>query len=573
MLKIIKRDFKFIELFFVLGLLGLIFLKFGEYSLFAVDLPFHILRISGLADSIKHFDFIPNINFNFANGFGYIVPTFYSNLFIYPFAILVALGVSLSKITYVIVFSIIFFGLCISYYSAKSVLSDKNSIVFSILFILSNFLLFSLYQKGSIAEATAYILTPILFFNAIKLLNHKNNWIFFGISLTLIFYAHVLTTIVSIIFLILLFTIYSALDKFKYTKEYILNILKSAIVFALLSFPLYAQIFYGKATNSINLGYAHLNNLSDGGQGASILGYLNLTDFIISSLKMSLYGINMGIFAVLTLILSIIYFKKLSKISKSLFIVAITILFIVFGIMNTGILDGTFLNILQFPMRMFSVLYISLIYVFVEICSKIRFGKVIKKISVAISILYLLLFTFVNNFVIIKAFSGDNINNSMESNIVQKASYIDNYKEYTWDVGGGQEYLPIYFTLDYENNIYEKLIELSDVNKVISGDATITNVKDNYNDLSFTIDSKSDSDIEVNRIYYNDYRIYLNDKDITDKYEKDGKLIIRIPSGSVGKINIKYNKNIIYYLSNVVGVASVIGLVIFIKKRNKKDLD
>lgn len=341
----------------------------------------------------------------------------------------------------------------------------------------------------------------------------------------------------------------------------------------MLSFPLYAQIFYGKATNSINLGYAHLNNLSDGGQGASILGYLNFTDFIISSLKMSLYGINIGIFALLTLILSIIYFKKLSKISKSLFIVAITILFIVFGIMNTGILDGTFLNILQFPMRMFSVLYISLIYVFIEICSKIKFGKIIKKISIAISILYLLLFTFVNNFVIIKAFSGDNINNSMESSIVQKASYIDNYKEYTWDVDGGQEYLPIYFTLDYENNIYEKLIKLSDVNRVISGDATITNVKDSYNDLSFTIDSKSDSDIEVNRIYYNDYRIYLNDKDITDKYEKDGKLIIRIPSGSMGKINIKYNKNIIYYLSNVVGVASVIGLVIFIKKRNKKDLD
>ncbi|MEI3023650.1 MAG: hypothetical protein V8T37_01320 [Streptococcus sp.] len=48
---------------------------------------FHLSRIVGLAESIEHWDLLPNLNFLFAFGTGYASPMFYGNWQFYPSAI------------------------------------------------------------------------------------------------------------------------------------------------------------------------------------------------------------------------------------------------------------------------------------------------------------------------------------------------------------------------------------------------------------------------------------------------------------------------------------------------------
>lgn len=47
------------------------------------DYPFHMARIVGLAQSISHGDWLPNLNYLFTHGSGYTVPMFYGNAILY----------------------------------------------------------------------------------------------------------------------------------------------------------------------------------------------------------------------------------------------------------------------------------------------------------------------------------------------------------------------------------------------------------------------------------------------------------------------------------------------------------
>ena len=68
---------------------------FNNYLIRGHDIYFHLMRIEGLAQGLGAGEFPVRIQPAWYDGYGYAVSVFYSDLFLYPAALLRLLGISL----------------------------------------------------------------------------------------------------------------------------------------------------------------------------------------------------------------------------------------------------------------------------------------------------------------------------------------------------------------------------------------------------------------------------------------------------------------------------------------------
>lgn len=96
--------------------LVLVFLSNNVINRADSDIEFHMARIVGLAQSIRNFDLLPNLNYLFGNGIGYAAPMFYGQWLLYPSSLLfiVTKSIKLSVVLYAFIIS--FVGSSGSYY-------------------------------------------------------------------------------------------------------------------------------------------------------------------------------------------------------------------------------------------------------------------------------------------------------------------------------------------------------------------------------------------------------------------------------------------------------------------------
>ena len=88
------KNRKYIVCYLVILLIASIPLL-NNYLIRGHDIYFHLMRIEGLAQGMKTGDFPVRIQPAWYGGYGYAVSVFYSDLFLYPVALLRLAGVSL----------------------------------------------------------------------------------------------------------------------------------------------------------------------------------------------------------------------------------------------------------------------------------------------------------------------------------------------------------------------------------------------------------------------------------------------------------------------------------------------
>ena len=189
---------------------------FNNYLIRGHDIYFHLMRIEGLAQGLGAGEFPVRIQPSWYDGYGYAVSVFYSDLFLYPAALLRLLGISLQDAYKVYVVLCNVATTLISGYSFGKIFRKREIGVFgSCLYTLAPYRLVNLYTRGALGEYTGMIFWPLLIYSCILLLNEdrkkvqlQKGAVLMGISMAGMLQSHMLTAEIACMVLLLLVIVY-----------------------------------------------------------------------------------------------------------------------------------------------------------------------------------------------------------------------------------------------------------------------------------------------------------------------------------------------------------------------------
>lgn len=189
---------------------------FNNYLIRGHDIYFHLMRIEGLAQGLGAGEFPVRIQPTWYDGYGYAVSVFYSDLFLYPAALLRLLGISLQDAYKVYVVLCNVATTLISGYSFGKIFRKREIGVFgSCLYTLAPYRLVNLYTRGALGEYTGMIFWPLLIYACVLLLNEdrkkvqiQKGAVLMGISMAGMLQSHMLTAEIACMVLLLLVVVY-----------------------------------------------------------------------------------------------------------------------------------------------------------------------------------------------------------------------------------------------------------------------------------------------------------------------------------------------------------------------------
>lgn len=209
------KNRKYIVCYLVILLIASIPLL-NNYLIRGHDIYFHLMRIEGLAQGMKTGDFPVRIQPAWYGGYGYAVSVFYSDLFLYPVALLRLAGVSLQDSYKVYVVLCNLATVFISGYSFGRIFHKREiGLLGSCLYTLAPYRLVNLYTRGALGEYTGMIFWPLLIYSCVLLLNEdreigqlKKGAIYMGVSMAGMLQSHMLTAEIACMVLVLLAVFY-----------------------------------------------------------------------------------------------------------------------------------------------------------------------------------------------------------------------------------------------------------------------------------------------------------------------------------------------------------------------------
>jgi len=206
------------------------------------DMTFHINRIGCLANDIKVGNFMPLYQGNLGYGAGYIASTMYSNLFLYPAAILHILGLPLYACynANIVLVNIITYFVCM--YSFKGLFGKNRYALFgTALYMLSMYRLVDCYYRAAVGEFTAMAFLPLVAYGIYHIYYQVEQAkiidilpLAFGVSGVL--ESHILTTEMMSIFIII-FAVWNYKDTIKKIKPLFMAAVVSCLINAFFLIP------------------------------------------------------------------------------------------------------------------------------------------------------------------------------------------------------------------------------------------------------------------------------------------------------------------------------------------------
>ena len=348
-----------ILMFAVISILSGAFLLRSNFLIVLPDLSFHAQRIDDLRSSIINGNIYPTVALNRFNQTGSAVMAMYPKINLYPIVLMSFFIKSFVTLIHVTFILRNFLGLVLTYYSCYFYTKNKNvSMVFSVVYAISLIVLGNVITGFDLGVSSSTLFLPLVLFGSLDLLT-RNNWIELTIGISTIVLCHVLNTIIVLIYLFFFFVI--NIRKFQQ-----INTRKSLYKFILCT-TLITSFFW------IPFIILFVNN-----KISSPIATLPLTgeafnDMIITPFN-GAEGAFLSLFAVLGLVVGIIYYKKMSKYSKQLFWISIIVLIISSQLFPWSMLDHTFIkNTFQTPARLYIIPQLLLSYIFSENIYRIHF--------------------------------------------------------------------------------------------------------------------------------------------------------------------------------------------------------
>lgn len=253
------------------------------------DLEFHASRVSNLADGLMALQFPVRISSFFYNRYGALTSVFYPDLFLYPFALLLLLGASITYCMRVLFISVNAITAYLAYKSCSRLFRDKETgLCVSILYVLSSFRLYQSYVLEAVGTIWGMAFVPPFICALLEVLTEDyRKWPLLTLSSFCIFESHLITTVLSACFAFFMLMVF--INKLIREPERLFALGKAIILTVFVSMftliPLLQQLMSNDYTKPVQFGFSgnsvSLLNIVDGTIGIGllplILGSLYLT--------------------------------------------------------------------------------------------------------------------------------------------------------------------------------------------------------------------------------------------------------------------------------------------------------
>ncbi|WP_242217888.1 YfhO family protein [Bacillus cereus group sp. BfR-BA-01380] len=509
------------------------------------DMGFHFNRVFGLAEAIKtsHYPFY--IDSTFLNGYGYATNWFYSNLFLFPMAILLNLGYSLvvSYRTYIIIYTIA--TACVTYYCTYKMSKKVTSSSFmTILYVFSLYRAFDVYQRAALGESLAFIFLPVILYGIYEILyGQKEKWYILTIGFTGMIYTHVLSSVLA--FCMLLLFLLLSIHKLWEDKTKIIYFVIAGGVTILLSaffiFPMVEQM----ASNTF---YLNTYIFTTPGDTMYSLGTL-WKSIALSNKGSAIIGLGYVLF------LPLIYrFNIKEKNAIISFADKCLLIAMIFLLMTTNYFPWKHfhtLDFIQFTFRLFAL--VTLLMAFS--CS-IYIAYAVKKKYHLIGLLVIVLSLSISNTSTIAQYYKDSRIHD-QNQFRGEQTFKDSY-----NIGAGSEYLPSVTKMDVLKS------RKKDEVKTRNHTTKLSHIVKEGNELYINFDAKDQDILELPMIYYKGYEVKMNNKIVPLKMSNNG--LIEVPIQGKGKIEVSYPGTDIQKFSFYTSITAFVMLMIFIRLRNKE---
>lgn len=345
------------------------------------DMVYHVGRLISLKSSFQNGVIIPNISSSNFGLIGYGINLFYPWITLVPMVLISMLVRDPITAYYVGLAFFIFASFGISHYSMKRFSgSEKQAVIFSLIYSLANFRLIDVFSRADLAEYIATVFLPLAFLGFYETFFHDyHKWPILAAGMSLLLLSHVLTTVIVTFFFIvsLIFCWFMSQDYLARIKAGLAAIVTAVLASAIFLFPFLAEISYQsyqQPSPYVLKGKPFVKMFS-----ASLINDAN------RSLDGNIY--NIGIVLLIALVLGIFFFKSFTKRYKAIYLLSVLSLWMVTDLFPWKIFQPTPLNVIQFPFRFLLIATLLLSVVATRIFTKVFASGTPKQSKFAIGIL------------------------------------------------------------------------------------------------------------------------------------------------------------------------------------------
>ncbi|MCM0598149.1 6-pyruvoyl-tetrahydropterin synthase-related protein [Periweissella fabalis] len=306
-LRILK--FTSIVLFFLLvSIVNTAIIYHPGEVLTGIDSLFNFSRIFEINNALVNGNNIFNLySFSTFGNIGSAVQKFYPNYVLTIFSFIYMFTHNFVATYYGGITILTFFGMLIAYFCYKQFKNNENeSILFSLVYILSTYHIFKLIFSFDISEWTAMLFLPILFLGVYQIMG-KNKWqgtFVTGLGMGLVLATHILTALISSLILGIIWLGFLIINRKNLVGKSI-KLLMSIVLVLGLNLPFLVTYMHLKT-------YINTPEIADLGSRAA-----NYSEIINNSLSNTIaVSSSFGIFFIIAIIYSIIRFKSFTDVDK-----------------------------------------------------------------------------------------------------------------------------------------------------------------------------------------------------------------------------------------------------------------
>ncbi len=211
-----------------------------DYTIVGADLGFHLMRIEALSENIMAFSNASRVEHYWLAGHGYANSFFYADTFLVFPALLRMIGFDLTTSYNFYVAAVNIATAWVSYVAFKKCFDRTETGVFgSVVYTLSPYRLYNIYNRCAVGEYTAMIFLPLLAWGFYKIFTenieeskYKRNWLIPVIGFSGIIQSHALSCEMVGVFVVLLCII---LWKKTFRRQTFLVLAKTVVITALVN--------------------------------------------------------------------------------------------------------------------------------------------------------------------------------------------------------------------------------------------------------------------------------------------------------------------------------------------------
>lgn len=169
----------------------------GENSPLSYDTHFHAARIMNLADGLRSGQLPVRVGGFSYNGYGAMTSVFYPDLLLYPWALMLLGGASMTYVINTLVIAVnAMTAACMLVCGRRLLGSREAALCASVLYLFSIYRLEDLYCRFMVGEMLAMAFLPVFLLGLYEVvLGDKRRWPVLALGATLVFRSHMLTTV------------------------------------------------------------------------------------------------------------------------------------------------------------------------------------------------------------------------------------------------------------------------------------------------------------------------------------------------------------------------------------------